>query len=130
MTPDRGKIHALVVLPAIMAMLVACAPTRPPTDQLDAASRALGAARDAGAEERAAADYRAAASGFDQAQAAQARGDYDEAAQFARQSLSDSELAIARSRRAAARAEVDRLREQNATLTRDLAAPAAFEEQP
>lgn len=129
MTPGRGRFHALVVIPVILALVGGCSPTRPPVDELDAASRALGAAREAGAAELAAADYRAAAAGFDQAQSAQASGDYDEAAQFARQSLADSELAAARARRAAARADVERLRRENATAARDLAAPAAgFEE--
>ena len=129
MTPGRSKFHALVAIPVILALAGGCSPTRPPVDELDAASRALGAARDAGASQLAAADYRAAANGFDQAQAAQASGDYDEAAQYARQSLSDSELAAARARRAAARADVERLRQENAAASRDLAAPTGFEEQ-
>jgi hypothetical protein len=130
MTPGHGKFHALVTIPMILALTGGCSPTRPPVDELDAASRALGGARDAGAAQLAAADYRAAANGFDQAQAAQASGDYDEAAQFARQSLADSELATARARRAAARADVERLRQENAAVARDLATPARLEDQP
>lgn len=130
MTPGRGRFHVLVVIPAILALAGGCAPTRPPLDELDAASRALGSAREAGAAQLAAADYRAAANGFDQAQAAEASGDYDEAGQFARQSLADSELATARAHRAAVRADVERLRQENAAAARDLAAPTGFEEQP
>jgi hypothetical protein len=130
MTPGSGKIHALVVIPLVLALAGGCTPTRPPVGELDSASRALGTARDAGAAQLAPADYRAAANGFDQAQAAQASGDYDEAVQYARQSLADSELATARARRAAARADVERLRQENDALSRDLAAPAGFEELP
>lgn len=130
MTFGRGKFHALVAVPLILALAAGCSPTRPPVDELDAASRALGTARDSGAAQLAAADYRAAAAGFDQAQAAQAQGDYDEAAQYARQSLADSELATARARRAAARADVERLRQENAAVSRELAAPTGFEGQP
>lgn len=130
MTPGSGKIHALVVIPFVLALAGGCTPTRPPINELDSASRALGVAREAGAAQLAPADYRTAANGFDQAQAAEARGDYDEAAQYARQSLADSELAAARARRSAARADVDRIRQENAALSRDLAAPAGFEELP
>jgi ABC-type uncharacterized transport system auxiliary subunit len=129
MTPGNGKIHALVVVTATL-VLSACTPTRPPLDQLDAASRALGAARDAGAPQWALAEYRAAGSRFDEAQAAQAGGDYDEAAWFAEESLADSELAIARSRLASAREAVSRLQQENAALERDLASTRQLEDMP
>jgi hypothetical protein len=130
MTPSRGKIHVLIVILLAWAA-VACAPTKPPVNELDGASRALGVARDAGAAELAPVEYRAAGHHFDDAQAAEANRDYAEAAQFALQSLADSELAIARSRLAKSRGDVNRLERENANLERDLATePAPAEEMP
>ena len=130
MTPSRGKIHVLIVILLALAA-VACAPTKPPVDELDGASRALGAARDAGAAELAPTEYRAAGHHFDDAQAAEARRDYAEAAQFALQSLADSELAIAKARLSKLREEVSRLERENANLDRELATePAPAEEMP
>ena len=126
MTPSRGKIHVLIVISIALAA-VACAPTKPPVDALDSASRALGAARDAGAAELASAEYHAAGRHFDDAQAAEADRDYAGAAQFALQSLADSELAIARSRLSKSREEVRRLEQENAILDRDLATAPAEE---
>jgi hypothetical protein len=120
MTPSSGKIHVLIVIMLALAM-GACAPTKPPVDELDAASRALDAARDAGAAELAPAEYRSAGRHFDAAQAAEGDRDYAEAAGFALQSLADSELAAAKARLARTRAEVDQLKRENADLDRDLA---------
>ena len=129
MTPSRGKIHVLIVGMAL-ASLSACSPTRPPTDELDAALRALGAARAADAPTLAPVEYRAGSQRLDQAQAAEGSGDYDVAAQSARESTVDSELASAKARLAKARSAVDHLRTDNANLDRDLGSPAAAEEQP
>ncbi len=129
MTPARKKIHAWVAIPTIA--LAACAPTRPPVDELAAAARALNAARDGGASEFAAADFRSASSRLDQARVADRDQDYDVAAQLAAESQADSEVALARARAARARAGVDRLSSANAGLEHDLAgSPAATEEQP
>lgn len=119
MTPSRRKIHALIAVAATL-VVVACSPTRPPLDQLDAASRALGAAREAGAATYAADDYRSAGQRFDQAQAAESRQDYDAAADLALESKVSSELAAARARLAKAREAVARLKRENADLDRDL----------
>jgi hypothetical protein len=129
MTASRKKIHGLVVIVAI-AVLQACAPTRPPVDELGAASRALANAQSAGATEFAPAEYRAAAQNLDQARAADGRQDYDLAAQFARESTADSELAGAKARLGKARAAVDQLKRDNAGLDRDLNERATPEAQP
>lgn len=113
------KLHVPAVALAILA-LQACSPTKPPTDLLDAASRSLGSARTAGAADYAATEYRSAGRRYDQAQAAEAREDYDEAARLARESSADSELAIAKARLGKAREAVDRLKQENAVLDRDL----------
>lgn len=115
---------------AAISLIAACSPTKPPVDQLDAASRALGVARDAGAAQAATAEYRAAGRHFDQAQAAESQEDYDEAAQYALQSLADSEFATARARLAKTRAQVAKLKQQNGELKRDLATSGAPEDQP
>ena len=118
--PSSGrKIHALIVV-AVMLIVAACTPTRPPVDQLDTASRALAAARAAEAPTWAAEDYRIAGQHFDAAQAAMAREDYDVAAQLARESAADGELAAARARVAKLRDTVARLSRENAGLEADV----------
>ena len=131
MTPDRGKIHALIGVLALAA-LAGCAPTKPPVDQMNAAARGLENARSIGAAEFAAADMNNAAREYSAAQSAQAQGDYDAAAQWAMQSQADSELAAARARREQARHAVDKLTQANATLESDLSSnpPTSAEEQP
>lgn len=123
------KIHVLTLALAIPA-LQACAPTRPPVDLLDAASRSLASARTAGAQEYAAAEYRSAGRRYDLAQSAEARKEYDDAARFARESTADSELATAKTRLARARAEVERLQRENGNLDRDLNEHPSPEAQP
>lgn len=132
MTPERGKIHALIGVLALAVALAACAPTKPPVDQMNAAARGLENARSIGAAEFAAADMNNAAREYSAAQSAQARGDYDSAAQLAMQSQADSELAAARARRAQARHAVDKLTQANAALQSDLSSnpPASTEDQP
>jgi hypothetical protein len=129
MTPSRRKIHALIALGGVL-LVAGCAPTRPPVDELDAASRALGAARAADAPTWAPAEYRSAGQRFDQAQAAEATKDYDAALQLANESQVDSELAAAKARLGKVRQEVERLREENAHLDRDLTSHAQPEDQP
>jgi hypothetical protein len=129
MTASHQKIHALVVVIA-MALTQGCTPTRPPVDELDAAARALGTARAADASTFASAEYRAASQHLDQAKAAEAGEDYDVAAQFARESAADSELATAKARLGKARAAVEKLKQDNANLDRDLTEHATPEAQP
>lgn len=131
MTPDRGKIHALIGVLALAA-LSGCAPTKPPVDQMNAAARGLETARSIGAAEFATADMNNAAREYSAAQSAQAQGDYDAAAQLAMQSQADSELAAARARREQARHAVDKLTQANSALQDDLSnnPPASTEDQP
>jgi hypothetical protein len=129
MTPERGKIHALVAVLACVAS-VGCAPTKPPVDAMAAASRALNAARQADAAQRAAAEFRAASAHLEQARAAERDQDYDAAAQLAAESQVDSELAQARARLAKARGEVERLARENEGMDRDLGAGPTTEQQP
>ncbi|MCK9540266.1 DUF4398 domain-containing protein [Dokdonella sp.] len=113
------------------ALAAACTPTRPPVDQLDAASRALGVARDAGAPGLASTTYRTAGLRFDAAQAAEADGDYAAAAQLAAESQVTSELATAQARLASLREQADQLQRENIRLERQLEqAPDATQVQP
>jgi hypothetical protein len=119
MTPSRAKIHVFIVVLAL-ACLAACTPTRPPVDELDAAGRALGAARAADAPTLAPLEYRSGSHLLDQARAAEGREDYDVASELARESAADSELASAKARLATARGGVERLKADNASLGHDL----------
>jgi len=131
MTPDRGKIHALIGVLAL-AGLAGCAPTKPPVDQMNAAAGALENARSVGAGEFATADINNAAREYDAAQSAQASGDYEAAAHLAMQSQADGELAAARARRMQARHAVDKLTDANSALNSDLSSnpPTSAEGQP
>jgi hypothetical protein len=129
MTPGRGKIHALVAV-LVCATGAGCAPTRPPVDELAAASRALAVARQAGAEQLAAAEFRVASSHLDQARSAERDQDYDTAVQLAAESQVDSELAQARARLVKARGEVERIARENEGMERDLGASTTQEQQP
>ena len=62
--------------------------------------------------------------------AAEARHDYDVAAQLARESAADSELAVAKSRLGKVRAAVDKLKQDNANLDSELAQSGTREVQP
>jgi hypothetical protein len=129
MTSDWRKIHIPIATVAIFS-LQACAPTKPPVQDLEAAARALSAARSTGAAGYAADEYRAAGQHYEQAQGAEARQDYDAAAQLAREAAADSELASARTRLAKAREAVRALRQENAGLDRELADHPSPEAQP
>lgn len=129
MTASQAKIHVLFAIVAT-AFVQGCTPTRPPIDELAAASRALANARSADAPNLAPADYRAASQQLDQARAAEGRQDYDVAAQFAHQSAADGELALAKAKLGKARASVDKLRQDNATLDHDLGDRSTMESQP
>lgn len=120
MPSSRLKIHVLIVLIAALSVQ-ACSPTRPPVDELNMASRALEAARAADAPTWAADDYRVAAQHLDQARAARASEDYDVAAQMARESAADGEVASAKARLGKVRDAVARLKQENANLDSDLA---------
>ncbi|MFN3842936.1 MAG: DUF4398 domain-containing protein [Rehaibacterium terrae] len=100
--------------------LAGCASVPPPTLQLDAAEVALAGAREVRAERFAPDELRLARLRLEEAQAAMARRKYDEARQLAEQAEAEASLAIARSRAAAWRAEVEQKTEQNASLRRSL----------
>lgn len=119
MTPRRSKIHR--ALPVLLAStLMACASTPPPLTQLDAAEVALAGAREVRAEQFAPDALQQAQIRLKEAQAAMERRKYDDARRFAEQAEAEASLAIARSRAAAWRAEVQHKTEQNASLRHSL----------
>jgi hypothetical protein len=120
MTPSAAKIHAVIAI--IASCLAACAPTRPPTDELGIASRNVATARSAGAAQYAPQELRAAESHLAGANAAMAKQDYDQATVLAGEAAVDAELAAARARREKAREAADRLRAENQELAREAAA--------
>jgi hypothetical protein len=119
MTPSAGKIHALFAI--LTALLAACGPTKPPSDELGVATRNLSTARAAGAATYAPLELRAAEQRLAQANSALAHEDYDEAAVLASESAVNSELAAAKSRLGKAREAADSLRQQNEELSREAA---------
>jgi len=121
MTPSAAKIHAVIAI--LAAFTAACAPTKPPTDVLGAAARNVSAAESAGAATYAPLELRSAQDHLAQANAAEARQDYDVAAMLAGESAVDSELAAAKARLGKARDAAEALRKQNADLSN--AAPRA-----
>ncbi|MDR2013453.1 MAG: DUF4398 domain-containing protein [Rhodanobacter sp.] len=87
---------------------------------MDAATRAFSMARDANAQLYAPDEFRIAGQHLDQAQEAEARENFTAAVRFARQSVVDSDLAIARARLGKARESVEQLQQENVNLNRDL----------
>lgn len=119
MTPSPRKIRAPVVV-LLGVLLLACAPTRPPGDQLAAAARSLADAQAAGASTYATAELAAAQERLDRARTAQAEHDDDRAAQLALEAQAAADLAAGKSRLGKARAAVETLEQQNAALQRNL----------
>ena len=109
-----------------------CASVPPPNDSMNLAQNQLQMARDAGAADYAPVDLGFAQDKFQQAQAAMAERKYADAANLAEESRADAELAQAKARLGAARAQIQnkvqetpRLRQQG-----EQAAAAAQAPQP
>lgn len=119
MTSALRKIHASVALLGI-CLLTSCSPTRPPGDLFGTANRNLATARQAGAQTYAPLELRFAEERLSQAQTANTREDYAAAVRLARESEVNAELATVKARLGKAREAADTLRQQNATLQRDL----------
>jgi Domain of unknown function (DUF4398) len=119
MTSSARKIHALVAI--LAACITACGPTKPPSEALGNATRTLATARTSGAATYAPLELRSAESKLAAANTASAREDYDQAAVLASESAVDSELAVAKARLGKAREAAEKLKQQNAQLSRDSA---------
>jgi hypothetical protein len=114
---SRGaRLPALLALALVFAGISGCASTPPPDGALNQAQAQLQAARDAGAADYAPVDLDYAQSRFQQAQAAMSSRKYEQAATLADESRADSELARAKARLGAARAQIQSKSEENARM--------------
>ena len=112
----------LLPLAALALTLAGCASTPPPDGSMNQAQSLLQAARDAGARDYAPVDLGYAQNRFQQAQAAFADRKYDVAASLADEASADAELARAKARRGAARAQIQDKTDANNQLRQQMEA--------
>jgi hypothetical protein len=110
------RLLALASLGLAIATLAGCASAPPPDGAMNQALAQLQAARDAGAADYAPVDLDYAQGKFRQAQTAMASRKYDEAAVLADESRADSELARAKARLGAARAQNQTKSQENSRM--------------
>lgn len=119
-SPQRlafGKAPLSLALGLLLAATLAgCASAPPPDGAMNLAQAQLQEARDAGAADYAPVDLDYAQSRFQQAQTAMAKHKYDEAFQLANEAGADAELARAKARLGAARAQIQAKTDENAQL--------------
>ncbi|NID15783.1 DUF4398 domain-containing protein [Luteibacter yeojuensis] len=114
---SRGRrLIGLASLALAIATLAGCASVPPPDGAMNQALAQLQAARDAGAADYAPVDLDYAQSKFRQAQAAMASRKYEDAALLADESRADSELARAKARLGAVRAQNAAKSKENASM--------------
>jgi hypothetical protein len=128
-----GRIRTPLMALLLAAAVAGCASVPPPDDSMNRAQSQLQAARDAGAADYAPVDLGFAQDKFQQAQGAMMARKYADASALADESRADAELAQAKARLGAARAQIqskvqqnDQLREegQQAASQHDATAPA------
>lgn len=113
----RGRrLLATAALGLAIVSLAGCASAPPPNGTMNQALSQLQAARDAGAADYAPVDLDMAQGKFSQAQKAMASRKYDEAALLADESSADSELARAKARLGAARAQNQAKSKENSRM--------------
>jgi hypothetical protein len=115
---SHGRIRtaAAVLVLTLTLALAGCATVPPPNDSMNLAQTQLQAARDAGAADYAPVDLGFAQDKFQQAQAAMAARKYAVAADLADESRADAELARAKARLGAARAQIQNKVQENTHL--------------
>ncbi len=127
-----GRIgHAIPALALLAGLALAgCASVPPPNDSMNLAQSRLQEARDAGAADYAPVDLGFAQDKFQQAQDAMAERKYAVAADLAAESSADAELARAKARLGAARAQILNKEQDNSHLRQlgEQAAAAARQE--
>lgn len=112
----RARTAATILALAITLALTGCASVPPPNDSMNMAQTQLQDARDAGAADYAPVDLGFAQDKFQQAQAAMASRKYAVAADLAEESRADAELARAKARLGAARAQIQSKVQENNRL--------------
>ncbi len=118
-SPPAGSVGRTRMATAALALTLAlagCATAPPPNDSMNLAQTELQAAREAGAADYAPVDLGFAQDKFQQAQAAMAERKYADAANLAAESGADAELARAKARLGAARAQIQSKVQENNRL--------------
>lgn len=123
MTPTRGKIHALALLPLLLVTAAAARDKAPP-DELQNAAKAVALAEEEGAATYAPLDLRYAGEQLEQARRLQAEGDLVQARRLLEQARVNSDLALAKSRLGRTREAVQVQAAANAQLRAALPAAA------
>ena len=113
----------------VLLVLGGCATVPPPDASMNLAQAQLQAARDAGAADYAPVDLGFAQDKFQQAQAAMGERKYADAANLAEESRADAELARAKARLGAARAQIQGKVQENSRLRSQDEQAAAAEQQ-
>ena len=124
----RAATAAGMLLAAAVLALGGCASAPPPDAAMNEAQTALQSARQAGAADYDPVDLGNAQDKFQQAQAAMADRKYAAAADLAEESRADAELARAKARLGAARAEIRKKLNENSALRKkgeEMSAPTA-----
>jgi uncharacterized protein DUF4398 len=111
-----GRIGKATAFLALTLALAGCATVPPPDGSMNFAQTQLQMARDAGAADYAPVDLGFAQDKFQQAQAAMAARKYADAANLAEESQADAELARAKARLGAARAQIQSKVQENTRL--------------
>ncbi len=111
-----GRTRTASVLLGLTLALGGCASIPPPDDSMNQAQSSLQQARDAGAADYAPVDLGFAQDKFQQAQSAMSERKYEDAANLAEESRADSELARAKARLGASRAQIQHRVEENSQL--------------
>lgn len=119
MTRTDRLVHA-AALGCFALLAQGCASAPPPSRELDAAAAMLAEAKAAKAADFAPVEFGFAGDKLKAAQAAAADRQNDRARMAAGQALVDAELALAKSRAAQVRAELQQKTEANAQLRREL----------
>lgn len=124
-----GRIRTATAVLLLTLALTGCATVPPPDDSMNLAQTQLQAARDAGAADYAPVDLGFAQDKFQQAQSAMAQRKYADAANLAEESRTDAELARAKARLGAARAQIQGKVQENTRLRSQDEQAAAAEQQ-
>jgi len=124
------RFHVIAFVAVALAWTNAGASTPPPTDALDAANASLTAAATPEGERYAPEELAAAHRQLDAARVAMTKRDYKDARALAEEAQADADLAHARTRMLAARAEIDAKTQDNAELQHRLLDQEPLQQEP
>ncbi|MDQ6646368.1 MAG: DUF4398 domain-containing protein [Pseudomonadota bacterium] len=113
---SASRLYGVTAALLLTLALASCASVPPPDSSMNQAQTQLQLARDAGAADYAPVDLDFAQNKFQQAQAAMVSRDYADAANLATESVADAELAQAKGRLGAARAQMQNKVQENSRL--------------